>query len=186
MVLADYEYKKAIGYCDEFSTDHMRYYCATGASMEYVTEENAHDVALERRMLYPCDTTKYSAACARYKMVHVVPRLVKKLSDVEKLMKRCDELKGSYRIGCYHGAGNAFMPAIEQQKITLAQVCHLTEDPNARYACIDGAMERMSKYHNAEAKKVCETVSGTDNETCEQAVARGMYDMEKDLSLYLN
>lgn len=186
MVLADYVAPRAIEYCDEFGTDAMRYYCATGAYMEYVTEEDAHDVELKRRPLYPCDVGKYPAACTRYKMVHVVRRLIKTLPDVAKLMRSCDELDRHNQIACYHGAGNAFMPVIAQRKITLSQVCGLTDDADLRYACIDGAMERMSKYHTTRANDVCETVSGTDRQTCDAAVRRGMYDMKKDLSLYLN
>lgn len=44
MVLTDYAVTQAVDYCDEFSSEHMRYYCATGAYMEYVTENDADDV----------------------------------------------------------------------------------------------------------------------------------------------
>jgi len=35
MVLAEYVVPTAIAYCDEFSEDHMRYYCATGVRLQH-------------------------------------------------------------------------------------------------------------------------------------------------------
>lgn len=185
MVLADYIVPNAIGYCDAFSEEHMRYYCATGAFMEYVTERDKEDAAGGKRALYPCDVGKYPAACARYKMVHVIPRLVKTKPDVQKLMRSCNELQGKYRIGCYHGAGNGFMSAIVTRQITLMDVCGQAEG-DVRFACIDGAMERMAKYHPERAAEVCDDLSwgSTDRDTCTAAVGRGMYDMQKNIDLY--
>ncbi len=187
MVLADYIVPNAIQYCDAFGDEHMRYYCATGAYMEYITERDSEDAAAGKRVLYPCDVGKYPAACARYKMVHVIQRLVRKKSDVAKLVRSCDQLTGAYRIGCYHGAGNGFMSALVSGKSTLTDVCGAAEG-DARSACIDGAMERMAKYHPDRAAEVCEDLSGgsTDRDTCNAAIARGMYDMKKDVSLYVN
>jgi hypothetical protein len=184
MVLADYRVTPAIQYCDEFSTDHMRYYCATGAYMEYVTERDAEDVKAGRRALYPCDVGEYPAACARYKMVHVTQRLVKKKSDVPGFMRSCEQLTGKYRLGCYHGAGNAFMGIIVQKQLTIDDVCTAT-DADARYVCIEGVIERMAKYHPSMAVETCRTLSGTDRETCDAAAKHGMYNMEKDIQLYV-
>ena len=184
MVLADYHVDEAIDYCDEFTNPHMRYYCATGAYMEYSGERDRIDVAAGARTFYPCDVGKYPAACARYKMVYVISRLVKKRSDVAKLIRSCNQLDGAYRVGCYHGAGNGFMGLIAMKKLALAEVCGEARGDD-RTACIDGAMERMSKYHHERAKEVCTTISGDDKKQCEAAVGRGMYDMDKDLSLYV-
>ena len=185
MVLADYEVPDAIRYCDEFSKEHMRYYCATGAYMEYVTERDAADAAAGKSLLYPCDTGKYPAACARYKMVHVVGRLVKKTSDVRTLVHRCDQLAGKYRLGCYHGAGNGLISALVTGKVTLQDVCG-QGTVDERSVCIDGAMERMQKYHPDQARAVCDALppASLERKTCEDARARGMYDMKKDLRLY--
>lgn len=183
MVLADYHVNEAMGYCDEFDEVAMRYYCATGAYMEYVSE-NDDEEASTKRALYPCDEGKYPAACMRYKMVHVIKRLVKKSSDVQKMMRSCNQLKEPYRIACYHGAGNGFMGFIAGGAVTLQDVCGKGAD-DERYVCIEGAMERMAKFHPERAAEVCAAVEGPDRATCDQAVENGMYDMEKDLSLYI-
>lgn len=186
MVLADYTVAEAVGWCDEFSTPHMRYYCATGAYMEYVTERNAKDVKAQKNTLYPCDTNRYPAACMRYKMVHVVPHLIRKKTDVPKMAKACHALDGPYRLGCMHGMGNGFMSLIASGKIALAEVC--TGEPDEQAVCIDGAMERMAKYHPERARDVCDGLRGSpvNQRSCEEAVGRGMYDMEKDLSPYVS
>lgn len=184
MVLADYEIADSMKYCDEFDTDAMRYYCASGAYMEYVTENDAEDSTARKHALYPCNEGKYPAACTRYKMVHVIRRLVKKQSDVQKMMRSCNQLKGPIRLACYHGAGNGFMGFIAGGAITLLDVCGTGTD-DERYVCIEGAMERMAKYHPDRAKEVCAGVQGADKTTCEQAVRNGMYNMEKDFRLYV-
>ncbi len=156
MVLADYEVTDAIAYCDGFSDEHMRYYCATGASMEYVTERDAEDAATGKRTLYPCDIIKYPAACMRYKMVHVIPRLIKKASDIPRMQKACGALTDPNRLGCFHGMGNGFMGVIATKKVTLHAVCAGEDDE--RFVCIEGAMERMAKYHPERASEVCKSV----------------------------
>lgn len=185
MVLAEYDPQQAVAYCDGFSTPHMRYYCATGASMEYVTERDKEDAAAGKRTLYPCDAIKYPAACMRYKMVHVIPRLIKKKSDIVRMQKACRALQDPYRLGCFHGVGNGFMGPIATKKVALAAVCAGGDDE--RLVCIEGAMERMAKYHPQRAEEVCETLEEgtTDRETCNASVRRGMYDMKKDLRFYL-
>lgn len=186
MVLADYRVNDAVAYCDEFSEEHMRYYCATGAYMEYVIESDREDVAAGEGVFYPCDVGNYPAACARYKMVHVISRAMKENADVRKLVRSCNQLSGKYRLGCYHGAGNGFMSALVAGRVTLEDVCGTETGADERFACIDGAMERMAKYHPERAADVCRTLThGTaDRRTCEDSIDRGMYDMQKDLRLY--
>ena len=53
------------------------------------------------------------------------------------------------------------------------------------FVCIDGAMERMAKYRPDSAVRVCDQLDGKNNAACLAAVSRKMYDMKKDLSLYL-
>lgn len=186
MVLAEYDIDTAIGWCDQFDEDHMRYYCATGAYMEYVTEKDRADVEAKKPILYPCESHKYPAACARYKMVHVIPRLMRSKADVTKMAMGCQHLKDPYRIGCFHGIGNGFMPAIAKQQLTIAEVCGMGNEDEAA-ACIDGAMERMAKYSPDAATAVCKSVEErSQRRLCNEARERGMYNMEKDLSPYLH
>ncbi|MBI5155681.1 hypothetical protein HZA45_00245 [Candidatus Peregrinibacteria bacterium] len=185
MVLADYDVAEAVGWCDAFDGTHMRYYCATGAYMEYVTEHDGDDVKAKKNTLYPCDTNRYPAACMRYKMVHVVARLIRKKTDVPKMAKACHALGDPFRLGCMHGMGNGFMGLIASGKIALSAVC--TGEADEQAACIDGAMERMAKYHPERAQEVCGSLKGdsVNRRICEQATERGMYDMKKDLTPYL-
>lgn len=183
MVLADYHVKEGIGYCDAFDDVAMRYYCATGAYMEYVSEYDAEDAPI-KRALYPCDENRYPAACMRYKMVHVIKRLVKKPSDVQKMMRSCNQLEEPYRLACYHGAGNGFMGFIASGAVSLQGVCGKGADDERRM-CVEGVMERMAKYHPERAEAVCAAVTGTDRALCDKAVQNGMYNMQKDLGIYI-
>ena len=76
------------------------------------------------------------------------------------------------------------MPVIAVGKMSIGDVClHGSEDE--KFVCIEGAIERMAKYHKELALKACETLEGKYKEICLKAVDQGMYDMDKDLSLYM-
>ncbi len=183
MYLADYDVPQAVGYCKEFDDPVMDYYCATGAYMEYVTENDRKD-AITKPPLYPCTGNDFPAACARYKMVHVVSRHYLAKGEPVMLLKLCNDLKDDDRIACFHGLGNAHMTHVFRGTVPLGALC-LNGTPDDNRACIEGVMERMSKYHNERAKEVCTQVAGTAKEICDQAVQNGMYSMTKDMSLYL-
>jgi hypothetical protein len=183
MTLESYDIPKAIKNCRAFDTDRMDYYCATGTYMEYVTENDVRD-ATEKSLLYPCDVDPYPPACARYKMVHVARRYYRNHTTVDGLVAACEALKGTFRLGCFHGLGNAHMGIIVVGKMNISDVC-LHGTATDQFVCIEGAMERMAKFHLARAKEVCAELQGKNRETCDQAVANGMYNMEKDLTLYL-
>jgi hypothetical protein len=183
MFLASYDVLQTIQACDELGTPAMEYYCATGAYMEYVTERDPED-AVAKSVLYPCDTYDYPAACARYKMVHVVRRYYNAGKTTDTLKQLCETLKGRYRLGCYHGLGNGHMALIAAGKISIRRVC-LGLAKDEEFVCIEGAMERMAKYKEPRALEVCQELDGENRSTCLNAVAQKMYNMRKDLSLYL-
>ncbi len=183
MFLSYYDVPLAVKSCSGFDNSIMVYYCATGAYMEYVTEKDNID-AKTQSLFYPCDTYDYPAACARYKSVHVIRRHYYEKKSTTELVQECLKLDGKFRIGCFHGHGNAHMGAIVNGRVSLSDVCEYGTDDD-QFACIDGAMERMSKYHKAKALKVCDGLVGRNKKTCLGAVERGMYNMEKDISLYL-
>lgn len=185
MFLADYDAPMALELCRAFDQSAMDYYCATGAYMEYMGEREKEDAEDERKgLLYPCDTYDYPAACARYKMVHVLRRHRSNNGTIAELVRACEKLSGTFRLGCFHGLGNASMGRIRSGKISVAEVC-LHGDEQERFVCIEGAMERMTKYHPDRAQEICNELTRTNRETCRTAVAHGMYNVEKDLSLYL-
>jgi hypothetical protein len=183
-VVTDYDVGRALAGCKAAGEVPLQYYCATGAYMEYVTERDAED-AKAKGWFYPCDSFAFPAACARYKMVHVARRHHEAGRGTAALRQQCVKLEGSRRIGCFHGLGNALMPMIARGEVSLNQACLGLVDAEER-ACIDGAIERMAKFHEARARQVCEAVGGVPGRICREAAARKMYDMNKDLTLYIS
>jgi hypothetical protein len=184
MFLMDYDVPKAIGACREFERPAMKYYCATGAYMEYVVERDAED-ASSRGLLYPCDIGQYPAACARYKMGYVTERHYRARRSTADLIAQCGKLAGAARRGCFHGIGNAHMGLIVRGQMQLRDVCR-RGSADERVLCIEGAMERMGKYHPETALRVCNELEGSDKPVCLRAVQNKMYSMTKDLRLYLD
>jgi hypothetical protein len=184
MFLADADIPAALNACAAFDNTTLTYYCATGIYMEYVTTHDAQD-ATSRRFLYPCDVYEYPAACARYKMVHVTRRHYESRGTTEALRRMCSDLTGAVRLGCFHGLGNAHAPWIAAGHIRLKAVC-LGIDASEESVCIDGAIERLAKYDDARAQQICDELTNEPRKVCFRAVQNNMYNMEKDLSLYLN
>jgi len=183
MYLTGYNIPKAMRACAGFRDPAMKYYCATGAYMEYVTERDSED-AKSKSLLYPCDTYDYPAACSRYKMARVGRRHYLARKKTGELISECKKLSGKFRLGCFHGLGNAHMGPIARGRISIKEVClHGTEDD--RFMCIEGAMERMAKYHEKRALVVCEQLEGKNKEACLTAVEHKMYYMKKDFTLYV-
>lgn len=186
MVLEEDDVPEAIALCDSFGTDALRYYCATGAYMQYTGDRDTQD-AETKSVFYPCSANvKYPAACARYKMSYAIPRIVRKRSDLPKVYEICRGLTGSYRLGCFHGLGNAFGVPVWNHEISLMDLCGeegMTADEKT--VCVEGVMERMAKYDKPAAEKICAEVAGPDRAMCDAAVENGMYSMEKDLRLYV-
>ncbi len=183
MFLSSYNIPQAIDVCKGFELPAMKYYCATGAYMEYVTERDREDVK-GRSLFHPCDVSPYPAACFRYKMVHVARRNWRATKDPAALVPACRALQGKYRLGCFHGLGNAHMRLIAFDHLDIEKLCG-AGDRDEQFMCIEGAMERMSKYLHERARRVCSRLEGDRRAFCDVAVDNGMYNMTKDLSLYL-
>ena len=183
MYIAAYDVRKAIDGCNELKDAPMKYYCATGAYMEYVTERDAEDVR-SKSVFYPCDSYAYPSACSRYKMGYVALRHYSAGKGLDELVNMCKKLEGKFRLACFHGLGNAHMQAIATGKIGITEVC-LQGTGKEQFACIEGAMERMGKYYGERALIVCEELKTKNNETCVTAVKNKMYNMQKDISVYI-
>jgi hypothetical protein len=151
--------------------------------MEYVTERDLED-SKAKSLFYPCDTYDYPAACARYKMVHVAERHYQANKKIEELARECEKLTGKFRLGCFHGLGNAHMWPIASGETTPTKVCG-RYDGNDRFMCIEGAMERMAKFHEQRAREVCQELESEDRRICLAAVEHKMYHLKKDFALYL-
>jgi hypothetical protein len=183
MNVSMYDIPEALKGCQENDNQAMAYYCATGAYMEYVTERDAQD-APTKSVLYPCDQYIYPAACARYKMVHVLQRHYKEGKTTEELRTLCSSFPDAVRRGCFHGLGNAHLLMLAVGKISIRSVC-LGLRPVEEFVCIDGAIERMAKFFPGNAVRVCEDLDEKNKAICVAAISRKMYDMNKDLTVYL-
>ena len=175
--------REALQGCGLFEDKKQEYYCATGVFMEYVNERDKSD-AQSHSLLYPCDSFAFPAACARYKMVHVVRRHYQAGQTIEELKEQCRQFPSPVRLGCFHGLGNAHVPYLAKGLVSLSQVCSgLTQEEHI--VCIDGAIERLAKYHEDRALEVCQEFRERRTTHCLTAVRQKMYNMEKDLTLYL-
>lgn len=184
MAVSEYDIKKAVESCDSFERQSMAYYCSTGSYMEFmnVLEEQTYNESL----FYPCDKSLFPAACFRYKMPHVLRRLTKNMTpsqSLSDLVKECSKLEEFQRLGCFHGIGNAHMPHISINPDLLRVVCKYgtLEDQKV---CVDGAIERLSRYHPESAKKACSLITGDHKQWCLDAMERKLYDLDKSFDLF--
>jgi hypothetical protein len=183
MFLSDYNIDKAVGTCESFGEYGMRYYCATGAYMEYVTTNDRTD-AKGKSVFYPCDGSEYPAACFRYKVPPVLGRALAAKKSPLAVVEECKGLDGKYQLGCFHGIGNAAMGLLAKGMVKLEKVCGGAGEAEAR-VCIEGALERMAKYHPDRAQKTCETLPpGLHREICLTAAARQMYGFDRSFDDY--
>jgi hypothetical protein len=151
--------------------------------MEYVNTMDKEDTK-NRPVFYPCDTFSFPAACARYKMVHVVRRHYLNGQSLNTLKSQCRNYPAPLRLGCFHGLGNAHVPYLAKGLMSLKQVCDGLGEKE-EIVCIDGAIERLAKFHEPRALEVCQEFHEEGTNYCLSAVKQKMYNMEKDLTLYL-
>ena len=182
MFLSSYDLDRSIALCEHFPTYPMKYYCATGAYMEYRLTRSAADYPVHGA-LYPCDRVPYPAACFRYVFTYTLPRLYRAGGSLDDVTEKCLALEGKYRLGCFHGIGNAHMRVVSQGRLSLDAVCSAGSRDD-QTACIEGAMERLGKFSPTVAAERCEALSGWRKDVCSAATQRKMYDMDKSFALY--
>lgn len=182
MFVSKYKIPKAIEACEGFDDPAIKYACVTGAYMEYVTERHHEDK--EKTLFYPCDSHPYPTACGRYKVPFVTLDTYRRGKGLGDLIASCLELDGKFRRGCFHGLGNAHVYFIVRKMVRIKDVCGSGTEQD-QMLCIDGAMERMGKYHGDRALEVCEDLQAEHRQLCRDAAVRKMYHKNKDLTLYL-
>jgi hypothetical protein len=183
MFLADYDVDAAMTSCDLFQTEPERYYCATGAYMEYVIVKDKVDATLGTPLFYPCEGGKYPAACFRYKTLQVLKRHYQSGGELSEIVAMCEAMDGFDRLGCFHGVGNAHLAPIVVHQTTLGEVCDDGTEAD-QSMCIEGSIERMAKYHPEEADAQCALLSGWKADVCQAGADRAMYDLEKSFEHY--
>lgn len=182
MYQADYDVEGAIALCDRLGDHARKYYCATGAYMELTN--NPPKGYLDGKSIYfPCDQAPYPAACFRYRFPVSLAQFYRGGGKFAELAQGCAALEGSYRLGCFHGIGNGHLQILIKQPEALGQVCgHGTRDDQA--VCIEGAMERMARYHNALAQRACASLGDWRQAGCDESLKRGLYAMDRSFALY--
>lgn len=183
MFLSKYDIPAGIDLCERFPTYALRYYCATGAYMEYRSSPRSRSDYLIHGGLHPCDKALYPAACFRYVMTNTIRWHYAKRGTLDMLERECEGLSEKYRLGCFHGIGNAHVSRIARGAITLAEVCGFGGRKD-QTACVEGAMERLGKFTPDIAVERCDALTDWRRAVCQAAAARKMYDMEKSFALY--
>jgi hypothetical protein len=182
MFLSNYDIPAGIGLCEKFPTYPLRYYCATGAYMEYRLTRSSSDYPMHGG-LYPCDGALYPAACFRYVMTNTIREHYARGGSLEGLQRECAGLSSKYRLGCFHGIGNAHMGIVAGGRKTLAEICGFGSRQD-QTVCLEGAMERLGKFSPTVAINRCAELTDWRRVVCDVAASRKMYDMEKSFALY--
>lgn len=182
MYEADYDVEAAIGYCERLGDHARKYYCATGAYMELAN--NPPSGYLDGKSIYfPCDRSPYPAACFRYRFPVSLPEFYGGGGKFPELASGCEALANPYRLGCFHGIGNGHLRTLIRTPETLGELCGRgSRDDQA--VCIEGAMERMARYHNALAQRACASLGDWRKAVCDESLKRGLYSMDRSFALY--
>ena len=151
--------------------------------MEYIANFDVRDNETNSPF-YPCDQSDYPAACFRYKLGYVVQRYYDEGKQMKEIIEGCLKLEGKYRLGCFHGIGNALVGPIESDQVDFEDVCRYG-DKNDQYMCVEGAIERMAKFYPKTAKLQCNDLVGWQKDLCLEGVDREMYTLDKSFDLYL-
>ena len=182
MFLSSYDIPAGIDLCERFSSEPLRYYCATGAYMEYAQTRSASDYSVHGG-LYPCQSALYPAACFRYVMNNTTLQHYFRGGTLKTLERQCAGLNGKYRLGCFHGIGFAHLERVAAGQATLAGVCGFGSRAD-QTVCIEGVMERLGRLNPAIAAQRCQSLIDWRRGVCDAAAARQMYDVDKSFAFY--
>jgi hypothetical protein len=181
MMVSSRDLELALQGCVRFKLGAMRYYCASGAYMEYfntifrpIPLDGFHG---------PCDKYDlYPAACYRYKTTEMAYMME---NDWERVIAECDALSNAHRLGCYHGLGHGVRQAVMNGEFSVADVCEGGRPEDAQI-CIEGAIEKWSDWDRPAAAAACDPISDELKPICLAAANDGMYRLDKPtLELYL-
>src|SRR5712691_3710453 len=185
MVIVEPDLTKAIASCALFSNAAMEYYCASGVFMEFFAGEKTRqgEERQPRGLHFPCDTSlRFPAACYRYKVPHLLRTFGQ---DRARVVQECRQLPRARRLGCFHGLGAALTVEIGRHPALLPAVC-LHGTPEDQIMCIEGAVEKLAEYNEAQAQAACATLDGGIADICTTAAREKMYRLHKPtIELYL-
>ncbi|HEY0529674.1 MAG TPA: hypothetical protein VGD02_12675 [Gemmatimonadaceae bacterium] len=183
MFLSNYKIKDAMDLCERFTVYGLRFYCATGAYMEYRIQPRFQLEYWQHGPFFPCENSPYPAACFRYVLTSSIRWHYAQGGTIETLASKCSGLAGKFRIGCFHGIGFAHIPQLQRGQRTLAQVCGLGSRDD-QTVCLEGAMEHLGQFNTSVPPERCESLTDWRREVCRAAAARQKYDLGKSFALY--
>lgn len=182
MYLASYDVRKAMAYCDQLGAYARSYYCATGAYMELANNPPAGYLT-GKSIYFPCEQSPYPAACFRYRFPASLPDYYENGGTLDQLARGCMAMERPYRLGCFHGIGNGHVRPLILSPQSLAEVCR-QGDREDQTVCIEGAIERMTRYAGDAAARACNVLGDWRQAVCNEARRRGLYAMERSFALY--
>jgi hypothetical protein len=183
MFLSNYDIRAGIDLCERFPTYPLRYYCATGAYMEYRGSPGSRLDYWNHGGLYPCEKARYPAACFRYVLTQTIRWYYVQGGTLETLERQCAGFSEKYRLGCFHGIGFAHMLQVARGRKTLGEVCGFGSRED-QTVCLEGTMDRLGQFNPTVDPERCGSLTDWRREVCQAAAARKKYDMEKSFALY--
>lgn len=173
MFAAERNVDAALGGCQGFTRPGMRYYCATGVFMELLASPSPPQLAAQSHE--PClNHPEFAAACYRYR----APSLVSELGGPEALQESCLAQETPFREACFHGLGGVMMASFRQDPSLLGRYCGVGGEAE-QTMCVEGAIEKEADFDPDGARLICAKQTGRLRRACDEAVAHGMYDVEK-------
>ena len=188
MFLSDYNASKAVEYCFYFESKPLRFYCASGANMEYVTAKVATVNEIKKSWNYSCeDYSEFPAACYRYKVILLFSSLkvAGKKPTINILADECMKLNNLSRLGCFYGLGFAYLTMIHNKPSYLREVCSFG-NADDQEVCIEGTIEKLADFNETRALEACQYLDGNNKKVCVKAAKGGMYRLDKNFRLYFN
>jgi hypothetical protein len=183
MFLNEYDMEKGVEACSALSSRGKEFYCATGAYMEFVY--NRPDGPIEGTITEPCEGALYPAACFRNRLSDRIGAYYqRKEGTFADLAKACLAMERKDELGCFYGLGLSHMEPLVDGQLTLDQLCG-AGDEDDQHVCVEGAIERIGRYHPEKTRGLCLQVTGARRETCLEAAGHGLYSLEKSFELYL-
>jgi len=183
MFLSNYDIPAGIALCDRFPSYPLRYYCATGAYMEYWINPKFRLNYFSHGPLYPCDKARYPAACFKYILGNTTRWHYAKGGTLETLANQCTALIDKYRLGCFHGIGFSHRDRIQRGKQTLAEVCGIGSRED-QTMCLEGAMDQLGKFNAFVSPDRCSSLPDWRRQVCQAGAARKKYDMDRSFALF--
>jgi hypothetical protein len=170
MLVSKEDVATSLNACLYFNLEAMRSYCSGGVFMQLFMAPTAPKGPAASAV---CDQfSQFPASCYRFSLPQIYPL------NVDGAFAECQGKTGAQRRGCYHGLGTVLSPLLHKDPTRLAAVCG-SAGPEELAMCVDGAVDKLSQIRPDWAQAICDGNSGEVARLCKQAVADGLYKLDK-------